>query len=133
MQGTPGEYFWNCWYLAQPLKSTPLLLVIFVKDLFLNGEKMRKRKGQCRGYSHMRGTPGEYFWKFLYVAQPLKRQPPLLPVNSCERFFFKWHKNAKKKRMMQGAHSHAGDPWGIFWELFEFCTATQKATPPFYQ
>jgi len=67
-----------------------LLLAIFSKRIFLNGEKMRKRNGQCRGYSHMQGTTGEYFWNCWYFAQPLKRQPYFLLAIGCHRFVLKW-------------------------------------------
>ena len=90
MQGTPGEYFGNCLNFAQPLKRQPPLSTseFLSKIFFLNGEKMRKRKGQCRGHTHMRGTPGEYFWNCLNFAQPLKRQPPLSTGEFLSTFFF---------------------------------------------
>jgi hypothetical protein len=124
MQETPGEYFGNLLYQ----KAAPSACN-FLKDFFVNGRKMRKAKGLCRGHGHMQGTPGEYFWNCLYFAQPLKRQFPLLLVIFCLRFLFKWQKNAKRRGTMEGVQPHVGDTWGIFLQLFEFGTAMQKATP----
>ena len=70
------------------------------------------------------GDPWRIFWEFI-----VSKGSPLC-MQFFERFFCKWQKNAKSKGTMQGARPHAGDAWGIFLELFEFCTATEKATPP---
>jgi len=104
MQGTPGEYFQNCLYFAQPLKrddaggtatcrgrlgnifeivcilhshakGSPFCLWSF-EIFFKKWQEMRKQKGWCRGHTHMQGTPGEYFGNCLNFAQPLKRQTP---------------------------------------------------------
>jgi|SRR5882762_1081576 len=48
----------------------------FFERFFKKWRKNAETKGSCRGYSHMQGTPGEYFQNCLYFVQPLKRQPP---------------------------------------------------------
>src|SRR5882762_10505522 len=84
MQG-PHSYAGDTWGIfwelfefctATQKANPPFCWQFFLKDFLKNGKKMRKKKGQCRGYGHMQETPSEYFWNCLYFAQPLKRQPP---------------------------------------------------------
>jgi len=49
MQGTSGEYFWNCLYFAQPLKRQPLsagdFFETFLKKWKENAQKKRRTRG----------------------------------------------------------------------------------------
>src|SRR5882762_7547622 len=97
MQGTSGEYFWNCLYFAQPLKRQPLSAGDFFETFFFNGEEMRKGNGRCWGPTHMQGTSGKYFWNCLYFAQPLERQHPLPLLNFFETFLLNGEKMRNRK------------------------------------
>ena len=85
MQGMPGEYFWNCLDLAQPLKR-PLQLVIFLKDFSKNGGKMRKQKDHAGGTATCRGPPANIFRIVCILCSHSKGSPHIMDIGYFSYF-----------------------------------------------